>query len=168
MAAWVDLGVFKSFVGNTNTNDELALQAAINLGCEKVDELCGPTLTTSVTEVVRGGGYELPLRARAESITSVAKWPSGTALTAADFYADGQQIARKDGDWIDSDLTVVYTAGAATAPPWAVSAACLIGQQWFKSRLKPMASDATPVGFLVPKQAQEFMEKHLLAPDGLA
>ena len=105
MSAWVDYETFRSFVGNTNPADIAALQAALELGCEKVDELCGPTIAAEVT----------------------------------------------------------------TAPAWAVSAACLIGNQWFKSRLRPTQSDPTTMtGFLVPNQAMEIMAGHLLAPDGFA
>ena len=169
MAAWVDLTTFRNFVRSTKPEDDPSLQAAINLGCDKVDELCGPTITTSITERVRGEGYDLPLDARATAITSIATWPDGTVLDAAAYYVDDQLLARRDGGWIDSDLTVTYTAGAATAPSWAVSAACLIGKQWYTSRLQPSQNDPTAmVGFLVPKQATEIMADHLLAPDGFA
>ena len=68
-----------------------------------------------------------------------------------------------------SDLTVVYVAGAATAPSWAVGAACLIGNQYFKSRLRPSLADpSTMAGFLVPNQAKELMAPYLLASAGFA
>ena len=169
MAAWVDLTTIKSFIGNTKPDDEPAIQAAINLGCEKVDELCGPTVATTITERVPGGGYQLPLDYRATAITAIATWPAGVTLDASAFFVEDQLLARKDGDWIDDDLTVTYTAGAATAPAWAVSAACLIAHQWLKSRLRPnLADPGTLVGFLVPRQAEEIMADHLLAPDGFA
>lgn len=165
MTAWVDLTTVRSFIGNTKPEDTAAIQAAIDLGCEKVDELCGPTMTTSITEHVRSGW----LSARAVELTAVADWRTDAALTLDDYYAEGQVLARKDGARIASDLTVTYTAGSATAPAWAVSAACLIAKQWFTSRLRPNLNDPTTLaGFLVPNQATEIMASHVLAPGGFA
>ena len=170
MATWVNLELFQNFVGNTKSSDEMTLRAALDLGCVTVDELCGPTVPTTVVEHVRAGGYRLPLRARAESLVSVATWPGGATLPVEGFAVEGQTICRRGtAGWIGGDLTVTYIAGAAEAPPWAVSAALLIGKQWLNSRLRPNLNDPTTlVGFLVPKQAQEIMAAHLLAPEGLA
>jgi len=169
MAAWVDLATFRAFVGNASTNDDAVLQVAINLACGKVDKLCGPTITTACSEHVKGNGFSLALAYRAASITSLATWPWGEPLDPTIFVAEGQLISRKDGLFIVADLTVGYNAGAATAPDWAIGAACLIGNQYFKSRLRPSLADpSTMAGFLVPNQAKELMEDYLLASAGFA
>lgn len=167
MATWVELSAFQKYVGNTKDSDAEVLQVAIDLGCAKVDELCGPTITTSVTEYVDGGGYELPLlKGWPTSITSITETRSGAVLDADDFITRGQILRRHDRDWIEPDLTVVYSAGATTAPRWAVSAAMAIAKQWLNGRLGRNPQDPTTLtGFLVPKQATEIMHDHLLAPE---
>lgn len=162
MAAWVTLQAFRTFVGNTNATDDALLQSAIDGGCAKVDELCGPTMATSVSERVPAGAYELPLSFWAVALTSVARWPSGQALSTSKFAVEDRVIFRTDGEWIDDDLTVTYSTGAASPPQWAVDSACLIGKHWWASRLRPSINDPSPVGFLVPKQAWELMADHLL------
>ena len=169
MAAWVDLATVQSFIGNTNANDVAAIQAATNLGCDKVVEKCGPIIAETIVERVRGGGYNLPLKFYPASLGSIATRPGGVALDLADYRFKGQLLAREDDGWIAGNLTVTYTAGWAEAPSWAVSAACLIAKQWFISRLRPNLNDpSTLTGFLVPNQAMEILEGHLLAPDGFA
>ena len=167
MAAWVDLDTFANFVRNNSPADRADLADALETGCNMVDALCGPTVTTTIVERVKAGGYELPLSARAASLTSLATYVGGTALTKTDYDISGQLLFRRDGGWIGDDLVVTYTAGAATAPKWAVDAARLIGQQWWLSRLRP-GPNQVPVGYLVPKQADELMAGHLLAPGGFA
>ena len=169
MAAWVELGTAQSFIGNTSANDVAAIQAAINLGCDKVVEMCGPIIAETITERVAGGGYELPLKYRPASLGSIATRPGGVALNLADYRFEGQVLAREDDGRISENLTVTYTAGWVAAPSWAVSAACLIAKQWFLSRLRPNLNDpSTLTGFLVPRQAEEIMAGHLLAPGGFA
>jgi len=169
MSAWVGLPVAQSFIGNTNVNDTSAIQAAIDLGCDKVVEKCGPIMAETIVERVRGGGYKLPLRFYPASLGSIATRPGGVELDLADYRFEGQMLAREDDGWIAGNLTLTYTAGWAEAPPWAVSAACLIAKQWFLSRLRPNLNDpSTLTGFLVPRQAEEIMAGHILAPEGFA
>lgn len=166
--SWVPLSDFMEFVKNSRADDRADLQLSIDLGCDLVDERCGPTVAETVSEVVRGGVRAVALSCRAVSLTAIETWPAGLALPVADFAPRGQVVVRRDGGRIDSDVTVTYLAGAAEAPAWAKAAAMLIGQQWFKSRLRPNLNDPVPVGFLVPKQAEELMAAHLLAPGGFA
>lgn len=171
MAAFVTLADFQAFVGNTRAEDAAAMQFAIDTGCAKVDELCGPTLTATVTDkLLTGRGPARYLSARPAALVSVASYPSGDAADVALFDFDGQRLFRRDGLDIVGALTVSYTTGAATAPTWAASAAMLIAHQWFKSRLQPNLSTpgTAPVGFLVPNQADELMAEHYLAPGGFA
>ena len=169
MDAWVDLAVAKSFIGNTSANDVAAIQAAINLGCDKVVEECGPIIAEIIVERVAGGGYELPLKYRPASLGSIVTRPGGVELNLSDYRFEGQVLAREDDGWISENLTVTYTAGWVAAPSWAVSAACLIAKQWFTSRLRPNLNDPTTLaGFLVPNQATEIMASHVLAPGGFA
>ena len=172
--SWVPLATLQSFIGNSNVNDAAAMQTALDMACDRVDWLCGPTMTTTVTEVVKRHNpdpytiipsYALTLQNRATAITSIKSWPDGGTLDLSSYYVNGQLLKRIDGYIIDVDLTVTYTTGAATAPAWAVAAACLIAAQWFKSRLQPNRNDPTvQVGFLVPNQADELMEPYTLAP----
>lgn len=172
MAAWVQLSTLRSYCGNQKAEDEAALQAAIDAACTKVEDLCGPiTPVTSITELVRGDSDKLPLRNRAQSLTSIAHWPSGTALDVDDFYiSDELVLARKDHGWIVGDLTVVYSSGWATAPFWATESALMIAKQAVAPRMRPNAATGTPVAtsYLVPNQATELMANHLLPPDGFA
>jgi len=165
MAAWVDLPTFQAFAGSTDSN----LQAAINFGCDLVDDRCGPTVATTVTERVPGGSDILPLSYRAASLTSITIWRDGSVVDATQYVVDGQLLYRKDFAYITTDLSVTYVAGAATAPSWATSAAQIIGLHWWRSRLRPAQNDPqVPVGFLVPRQAQELMEPWLIAAGGMA
>lgn len=167
MAAWVDLPTFRKFAGNDSSDDDGLLQAAIDLGCEQVEELCGPVITTTRTERVAGDTDKLVLTCRAVSITSIVTWPAGDAVDADAFYTAGQILARRDRGYVCGDLVVEYVTGSATAPAWAKAAACLIANQWFKGRLRPNLNDPTTLtGFLVPKQAMEIMSGHLLAAGG--
>lgn len=165
MTAWVDLDAFANFCRNNNPADLADLADAIATGCDMVDARCGPQVTTSIVEHVHGGAYRLTLAARPASLTSIVTYVGGTALTKTDFDFSGQVLFRRNGGWIAEDLMVTYSAGAATAPRWAADAAKLIGQQWWLSRLRPGPSQ-TPVGFLVPKQAEELMDGHELASLG--
>lgn len=165
MAAWVDLPTFQTFAGSTDAN----LQAAINFACDLIDTKCGPTIATTVVERVPGGGFELPLNYRAASLTSIATWPDASPVDATQFVVEDQVLFRKDLGYITADLTVTYIAGTATAPSWATAAACLIGLHWWRSRLRPAQNDPqVPVGFLVPRQAQELMDPWLITAGDLS
>ena len=87
MSAWtLYLDDFKRHLNYTKlgTADDADLMMAAALGAAKVEELCGHILETTVTELVRGSGYALALGFRGESLTSLATYPAGVALTAAD------------------------------------------------------------------------------------
>lgn len=171
MASWLDLDTAKQFINYTKLTgqDDAALELELNLAMEKVEELCGPVTTTAVTaEIVDGSGYALALDYRVTTLTSLATYPGGTALTVTDYRPDGQVLRRKDGGWISGPLSVTYTTGAASAPSWAKAAALEIVRQRWITRRSPARGQTVPEGFLVSRQAQELMADHLLAPDGFA
>lgn len=168
-STWLDLDTAKQYINYTKLTgaDDTALELELDLAMSKVEELCGPVVTTTITgEIVRGSGCDLPLKYRPATLTSLATYPGGTALTVTDYRIDGQLLSRKDGGWIVGPITVTYTTGAATAPSWAKAAALDIIRQRWRTRLRP--TQGAPEGFLVSKQAEELMDTHLLAPVGFA
>lgn len=172
MSSWLlDLPDFKRHLNYTKpgTTDDGDLMMAAALGVAKVEELCGHIVQTTVTgELVRGSGYALAVDFYGESLTSLATYPGGAALTAADFRFDGQVLSRKDEGWIQGPLSVTYVVGWATAPDWATFAARMIGAQIWKTQLRPNPANPAPAGFLVPRMAEELMAGHLLAPGGFS
>lgn len=169
MSDWLDLDTAKQYINYTKLTgqDDVTLVLELDLAMSKVEELCGPVVTTTITsEIVKGSGCDLPLKYRAAALTSLATYPGGTALTVTDYRIDGQLLSRKDSGWISGPLSVTYTTGAATAPAWAKAAALDIVRQRWRTRLRP--TQGAPEGFLVSKQAEELMAGHLLAPGGFA
>ena len=39
--AWVETSLLRTFVKNTNADDEAMIALAVDVGCGKVEELCG-------------------------------------------------------------------------------------------------------------------------------
>lgn len=149
------------------TEDEI--RRATRIGCEVVEDACGPILATARTERIPAGAAGV-LSVRASAVTAVAA--SGTPLVAADFVVDGQLLTRANGArWADV-LTVSYTAGWVRdqIPEWAKAAALLIALQYRRSQLKAGPGRAVPEGsgFLVPHQAEELMAPHVLPNMGFA
>ncbi len=170
---WLDTSALRIASNNSRPADEAGLQEAVDIACAKVEELCGPVLLTTVTaEIVTGSGYALALAYRAASLSSLATYPAGTALTVTDYRVDGQLLMRKDGDWITGPLSVTYSTGAASAPVWALGAAKLIAQQWLRLMRvfgpNPGAAAEGGTRDLVPMGAMHLMGDHLLAPGGFA
>lgn len=170
--AWVDPSLLRTFVKNTNADDEAMIALAVDVGCGKVEELCGPIANTTVTETVTIRGDQLVTKYRATALTAIAT-ESGTTLTTADWVIDGQLMRNKAGTCYTGRLTLTYAAGyfdplTGDAPAWATSAALIIAAQFVRSRLARNPADPVPVGFLVPNQAMEMMSGHLLTPEGFA
>lgn len=171
MTDWLDLDTAKAYINYTKLTgqDDAALELELDFAQRKVEELCGPVLTATVTaEIVDGSGYVLALAYRPASLTSLATYPGGSALTVTDYRADGQTIRRKDDGWITGPLQVTYTTGAASAPSWAKLAALEILRQRWITRRSPARGQQVAEGFLVSRQAEAAMADHLLAPDGFA
>ena len=170
MTAWLTVDDLRAEVRNTKATgaEDAALQLSLEVGIAEVEKACGPIVETSVVERVSGSGTALVLSFRAASLVEVAS-TSGTVLTLADFYADGQLLKRDDDGRISGPLNVTYLSGEATAPAWAKSAALDIAAQDWRSRLAmPGQQQPVPSGFLVPNKAAEKMKDHLLAPLGFA
>ena len=175
--AWLDPSVLRSFVKNTNADDEAMIALAVDVGCGKVEELCGPIANTTVTETVTIRGDQLVTKYRATALTAIAT-ESGTTLTTADWVIDGQLMRNKAGTCYTGRLTLTYTAGyfnSADSPevkraaaPWAFSAALHIGQQHMRTLRRFGQTTEGPQGFLVPAAAMEEMKDYLLTPGGFA
>ena len=172
--AWLDPSALRSFVKNTNADDEAMITLAVDVACGKVEELCGPIANTTVTETVTIRGDQLVTKYRATALTAIAT-ESGTTLTTADWVIDGQLMRNKAGTCYTGRLTLTYTAGyfdatnlSASAPAWARSAALHIGQQHMRTLRRFGQAAEGPVGFLVPAAAMDEMADHLLAPDGFS
>jgi len=170
--AWLDPSALRSFVKNTNADDEAMIALAVDVACGKVEELCGPIANTTVTETVTIRGDQLVTKYRATALTAIAT-ESGTTLTTADWVIDGQLMRNKAGTCYTGRLTLTYAAGyfdplTGDAPAWATSATLIIAAQFVRSRLARNPADPVPVGFLVPNQAMEMMSGHLLTPEGFA
>ena len=172
--AWLDPSVLRSFVKNTNADDEAMIALAVDVGCGKVEELCGPIANTTVTETVTIRGDQLVTKYRATALTAIAT-ESGTTLTTADWVIDGQLMRNKAGTCYTGRLMLTYAAGyfdatnlSASAPAWARSAALHIGQQHMRTVRRFGQTAEGPQGFLVPAAAMEEMSDHLLDPDGFA
>ena len=172
--AWLDPSVLRTFVKNTNADDEAMIALAVDVGCGKVEELCGPIANTTVTETVTIRGDQLVTKYRATALTAIAT-ESGTTLTTADWVIDGQLMRNKAGTCYTGRLTLTYTAGyfdatnlSASAPAWARSAALYIGQQHMRTLRRFGQTTEGPQGFLVPAAAMEEMKDYLLTPGGFA
>ena len=172
--AWLDPSVLRSFVKNTNADDEAMIALAVDVACGKVEELCGPIANTTVTESVTARSGKSKLRYRATSLVSITT-EAGTTLTPSDWAVDGQLLRNKSGTCHDDVLVVSYSSGyfddtnpSAKAPAWARSAALHIGQQHMRTLRRFGQTAEGPQGFLVPAAAMEEMADHLLAPDGFS
>ncbi len=170
--AWIDNSLLRTFVKNTNADDEAMIALAVDVACGKVEELCGPIANTTVTETVTIRGDQLVTKYRATALTAIAT-ESGTTLTTADWVIDGQLMRNKAGTCYTGRLTLTYAAGyfdplTGDAPAWARSAALHIGQQHMRTMRRFGQTTEGPQGFLVPAAAMEEMADHLLAPDGFA
>ena len=172
--AWIDNSLLRTFVKNTNADDEAMIALAVDVACGKVEELCGPIANTTVTESVTVRSGKSKLRYRATSLVSITT-EAGTTLTPSDWAVDGQVLRNKAGRCYDEVLVVTYTSGyfddtnpSAKAPAWARSAALHIGQQHMRTLRRFGQTTEGPQGFLVPAAAMEEMADHLLAPDGFS
>jgi len=169
--AWVDPSLLRTFVKNTNADDEAMIALAVDVGCGKVEDLCGPIANTTVTESVTARSGKSKLRYRATSLVSITT-EAGTTLTPSDWAIDGQLLRNKSGTCYGDVLVVSYTTGyiatGDTAPAWARSAALHIGQQHMRTMRRFGQTTEGPQGFLVPAAAMEEMADHLLAPDGFS
>ncbi len=168
----VTLDEFKRYVNHTRPGvDDVDLQSAITLAVAHVEAQCGPILTATVTAELsrapRTATASRVLRYRIAALTSLASYPSGTALTLTDYRADGRIVSRKDGGTIGGDLTVTYSTGAATAPVWAKGAVLACARQFWRTVLRPNPAQPAPEGFFEPRMATELMAPYLLL-DGLA
>ena len=160
MTAFIAADDLRAYVTNGKAADENGLQLSADLACEVVVEACGPILTTEVVESLDAGTSAVLACADA-TITAVS------VGVPADYKVSGQVLSRVDGAPFP-ELTVTYTAGAATAPAWARAAALLIASHHWRSRLSMPGQATVPVGFLVPNQAETLMAPHRLAPLGFA
>lgn len=163
---WLPPDLLRGFIKNGSPGDETFLELAVDGACAKVDELCGPTLLTTITDefVPVGSRRKVMLSCRVRQLMTVVDSATGDELTG--FSAWRQRLQRDDRAQIGTDLLVTFTSGADAAPTWATSAALSIAQQYLRSMRRfaqagAQAVDA-PVGFLVPKVAMDFMEDHLL------
>lgn len=150
------------------TDDAVSLST--KLACEKVEKLCGPVLLATRTERVQPGAVGI-LRAHDATLVAITT-KSGTVLDVADFDIDDQLLTRVDETAWTERLTVEYSAGwvRAEIPAWATGAALLIALQHRRGQMTTSPGSPVPTGsgFLIPNQAKELMEDHLLAPDGFA
>ena len=172
---WFTSAQLRDSAGAKMPNDQARIDLAARVASKETRRLTGPVSPVeNITERLRARvpSTELPLKYRPASLTSVADYPSGTALTVTDFDFDGQLMYRKDGGRIGS-VTVIYTAGYASdvIPDELVSMATLIGQQYLRvSKRFSLNQDdpVTGIGFLVPDAAKDVARDFLLAPEGFA
>lgn len=157
------VALMRSAVNNDRAADYTELLIAAEIGCDKVEEICGPILATARTETVAAGRSAI-LSARVASITSIV------GGDVADWQAAGQLLTRADGAAWSSSLTVTYQTGSAQAPGWAKAAALAIARQYWRGKLTaaPGSESPTGTGFLIPNQARELMADHALLPAGFA
>lgn len=175
--AWLTAEALRDAAGAKQAGDQDRLVAAAAIASGKARELCGPvTPVESITDRVRVRRpvEEVSLTFRPASLTSIVRTRGGGALDVADFDTDGQVLYRVDGDLIDEDLTVTYSAGYDTlddVPAEVVSLALMIGVQYLRVRRRNLldadrVEDLTRTHFLVPAAALAVAEEYLLAPEG--
>lgn len=157
------VALMRTALNNDRPADTAELLIAAEIGCDKVEEICGPILATSRTETVAAGRSAI-LSARVASLTSVS------AGDVAEYSTVGQLLTRTDGAAWSSPLTITYLTGSATVPAWAKAAALAIARQYWRGKITaaPGSESPTGTGFLVPNQARELMADHELIPDGFA
>jgi hypothetical protein len=172
LSSWsLDLTAFKSFVNYTKsgTGDDATLTMMAAVGVDEVEKLCGPILTTTISEKIRLAGPVLPLSYRASSLLSLTFYPWGTSQNVSENEVDGQTLRRLDRFWIPGPLSVSYLSGEDQVPAWATLAASIIGRNAWRNMLR--ASGADQSGSTVPlvtPDAEKLMEYHTLAPEGIA
>lgn len=166
MADWLATDDLRGFIKNPTAADEPWLQLACDTAREKVEELCGPVMSTPISdELVEVSGSAVAcLRYRPASTLTAISTERGVTLDVSDFRISGRVLSRLDGGLMMSNLLVSYTTGAATTPAWAKTAALLIAQQYLRTmrRFAQTGTPDGPVGFLVPNAAMEAMRDHLL------
>jgi hypothetical protein len=167
-----DLSTVKAFLNFTKVSgaDDTQIQLAVDMACSDVETACGPVLTATVTaELVEGSGSKLPLKYHAATLTSLATYPGGTAITVTDYRIDGQILARKDGGWITGPIAVTYTTGSAL-PTWAKAAALFRTRYYWRTQLgRPGGLEpSAEMGSRDLKISDGHMADHLLAPGGFA
>lgn len=175
MTDWFTADDVRNATANSMAKDQLTVDTAAAVARGKAREACGPvfpveTITERVRVRVPCG--EVPLRYRPATLTSVALYRSGSALTVGDFDFDGQVLFRRDGGAIAEDLQVVYTAGysAIDAIPSEIRAyAEIVAAQYIRvsRRFLLNGQDPTQVSFAVPAAASEIASEYLLAPGGM-
>lgn len=163
MAAWIKPDELRGFIKNVSAEDEPWLELAVDVGCDHVDNSCGPTLLTTITDeyVPATGKRKALLSCRVRSLVEVRDATTDEVVTT-EFTFVGQTLRRLDGGSVGGPLLVTFTSGADAAPSWARSAALLIAQQSLRTQRRFATSTDGPVGFLVPRAAEEHMADHLL------
>lgn len=172
---WLTADALRAAAGAKQPSDQARIELAAAGASRKARELCGPvTPVETITDRVRVRRpvEEVALTYRPAALTSITKTRSGVVLDVSDFETDGQLLLRTDGDWIEDDLTVVYTAGYATlddVPDEIVALGLMIGQQLLRvtKRFGIDSAEIAGAGFLVPTAASELASDYLLAPGGL-
>jgi len=163
----------KSQLNISTSADDAELQTYIDAAETVVDTLCGPVITRTVTETVRGGGPTVILRTPpVVSLTSmVSIRPTGPTVDVSTLHLDGPSgvVRMKSGGWFTEDVyTVVYSAGRGTTAPANINLAAriIVAHLWRTQRggMAPsvLADDDTVtqvagVGFAVPNRALQLL-----------
>ncbi len=161
---------------DANTSDDGLLRIVIASATAVIEDIVGPVVTDTVTQVADGGRTGIALYDRATAITSVTV--DGVALNADQYtfdenagivYAGGSKSITEFA-WGRQNITIVYAVGGQViAPNVRFATMELVRHLWQigHQAIRPAgpaaaAADATysPMGFAVPKRVIE-----LLAPN---
>jgi len=142
---FLDLPQVEEFCSVTATKDREALSRDAAAACEWAEEQAGPIELVTVTERATSTGYYVRLANPPASIESI---DASTDLPTINLLPGGFEAALTPGPH-----DVVYTAGSASIPGWAVSAAMLYTKHLWQSRLPGNASQQQPVNYAARAEA---------------
>lgn len=167
----------KTHLNITGTADDDELRGFIEAATPVVEDVVGPVVVRSYTEVDSQGGPFLTLaNCPVVSLTSLAAvLTSGTSYDVDGLDLDGQNgiVRRLDGGRFCGPLRITYKAGRAVVPANITQAAKeIVRHMWETQRghsgARPGFGEedfaVTGSGFTVPRRVMELLAPHRRAP----
>ena len=153
MAQFIDAADLSRFLGiPVNGSQDEELDRVADSACELVEQWVGPVTPRTITETLSAGQVvrHIPVMSTTSTTHTV---DSLTGLVSSTTGAGA--------------VSITYTAGYASPPNWATTAALIIGQHLWRTRRgaggqRGVSDDAqiVGVGYAIPNQAAAILEPH--------
>lgn len=175
MTAILDLAAAKETLSITGSDHDVRLAGYVAAAVETVNELCGPTDPTPVTETVDGVGAIVLTTTPVLRLTSVTGHGGGSLdVSTLRIVSPLSGVVRPYVGRLPGDVwTVSYLAGRPTVPAAIVTGAKIILQALWATQRGPTRGargddtemSAVPgLGMAIPRRALLALDKHLLGP----